>query len=187
MFAVGVTSEHVHGGRAISLDSTRGLHESETPRVPKMNPSRTKIAVGCTIAIAIPVLVIAAMIAGLYLKSFNDARMERHLTISQAIGEWRSSSAAEKASLTPAETDRRDMNSSAKMMACPFAIFVILGYFVPTVVAFRRKHPQILAIVVLNLFLGWTFLGWLGALIWALVANDEGSRSGAGQVRERQT
>lgn len=136
-----------------------------------MNPSRATIAVGCTIALAIPLLFIAAIIAGLFLKSFNDARVERHLTISQAIGEWRASSAAEAAGLTPAQRERRDMNASAKMMACPFAIFVILGYFVPTVVAVRRRHPQIVAIVVLNLFLGWTFLGWLGALIWALVKN----------------
>lgn len=134
-----------------------------------MSPSRAKIAVACTIALAIPVLLIAAMIAGLFLKSFNDARVERHLTISQAIREWRLSSAADDARLTPTQRERRDMNASAKMMACPFAIFVILIYFVPTFVAFRRRHPQIMAIVVLNLFLGWTFLGWLGALVWAFV------------------
>jgi hypothetical protein len=152
-----------------------------------MNSSNKKVALGCTIAAAIPVLVIAAMTAGLFLKSFNDARLQRHLTISQAIGEWWSSSAAHEAGLTPAERDRRDVNASAKMVACPFAMFVLLGYFVPTAVALRRRHPQIMAIVVLNLFLGWTFLGWLGALIWALVVTDDRNPSGPGQVQERLT
>jgi hypothetical protein len=152
-----------------------------------MNFSNTKILVGCAIAAAIPLLVIVAVTGGLFLKAFNDARLERHLTISQAIGEWRSSSAAEEAALTPAQTDRRDMNASAKIMACPFAIFLLLGYFVPTILAFRRRHPQIMAIVALNLFLGWTFLGWLGALIWALVVNNDGNESGAGQIQQKQT
>jgi hypothetical protein len=150
-----------------------------------MKSSRAKFAIGCTIALAIPFLSIVGTITGLFLKSFNDARVERHLTISQAIGEWRRSSAAEEAALTPAQRDHREMTASAKMMACPFAIFVLLGYFVPTVVAFRRKHPQVTAIVVLNLFLGWTFLGWLAALIWALVVSDDGKQSGAGQVQEK--
>lgn len=40
-------------------------------------------------------------------------------------------------------------------------------YFVPTIVALKREHHQWLAILVLNVVLGWTFLGWVGALIWA--------------------
>ena len=168
-----------------SRHTTARCHRNgKTVRAPEMNSSKAKIGLGCTLAIAIPVLVIVAVVGGLFLKTFNDARIERHLTIRQAIGEWRSSSAAEEARLTPAQRDRRDTNASAKMMACPFAIFVILGYFVPTVVAFRRRHPQIMAIAVLNLFLGWTFLGWLGALIWALVVSDDRNQPGAGHVRK---
>ena len=42
-------------------------------------------------------------------------------------------------------------------------------YFLPSIVAARRKHANnlIWGIFLLNLFLGWTFLGWLAALIWA--------------------
>ncbi|MBI3453824.1 MAG: superinfection immunity protein [Rhodospirillales bacterium] len=43
-------------------------------------------------------------------------------------------------------------------------------YFVPTVVAAGRAHHQTLAIFMLNLFLGWTFLGWVLALVWACTA-----------------
>jgi hypothetical protein len=42
-----------------------------------------------------------------------------------------------------------------------------LVYFVPSFVSVLNKHPQSNGITVLNLFLGWTVLGWVGALIWA--------------------
>jgi len=38
-------------------------------------------------------------------------------------------------------------------------------YFLPTFVA--RDHKNGNSIAVLNLFLGWTFLGWVVALVWA--------------------
>ena len=50
-----------------------------------------------------------------------------------------------------------------------FAIVLFL-YFIPAMVA--RKHKNHPAILVLNLLLGWTVLGWIGALIWALT--DDG-------------
>ena len=45
---------------------------------------------------------------------------------------------------------------------------IALGiYFIPSFVASDRGHHNTAAIVVLNLFLGWTFLGWVLALVWA--------------------
>ena len=32
-----------------------------------------------------------------------------------------------------------------------------------------RGHPSLIAIGLLNLLLGWTFLGWLGSLVWSLI------------------
>ncbi len=43
-----------------------------------------------------------------------------------------------------------------------------IGYFVPSVVALVRDHPSKGAIIALNILLGWTFLGWIGALVWSL-------------------
>lgn len=55
-----------------------------------------------------------------------------------------------------------------------FGLTVIaLLYLVPLTVAVRRQHRNRLAIGVLNVALGWTFIGWLGALIWACTANTE--------------
>ncbi|MBQ8476656.1 superinfection immunity protein [bacterium] len=47
-----------------------------------------------------------------------------------------------------------------------FVAFAI--YFVPVIVAHIRRHKNIAAIIVLNVFLGWTFFGWLAALLWSL-------------------
>jgi hypothetical protein len=41
------------------------------------------------------------------------------------------------------------------------------AYLLPTIVAAARGHRQTLAIFILNLFLGWSGLGWVAALIWA--------------------
>ena len=44
-------------------------------------------------------------------------------------------------------------------------------YFVPALVAWSNKHKNVQAICVLNFFLGWTFIGWVAALIWAFTDN----------------
>jgi hypothetical protein len=49
-------------------------------------------------------------------------------------------------------------------------LFITLSiYFLPTIIG-RRKHNST-SIFLLNLLLGWTFIGWIVALIWAL-SND---------------
>ena len=42
-------------------------------------------------------------------------------------------------------------------------------YFMPTIIAYVRDHHSVLAIFVANFFLGWTFLGWVGALVWSVM------------------
>jgi hypothetical protein len=45
---------------------------------------------------------------------------------------------------------------------------LLVAYFVPAIVAYLRHHHNENAIAVLNLLLGWTLLGWVAALVWAL-------------------
>jgi len=40
-------------------------------------------------------------------------------------------------------------------------------YFLPTIVATARKVPNVGSVFVINLFLGWTFIGWVVALAMA--------------------
>ena len=45
-------------------------------------------------------------------------------------------------------------------------------YFLPFGLAKYRKHHQSDAILLTNLLLGWTGLGWIAALIWAATATE---------------
>jgi hypothetical protein len=47
-------------------------------------------------------------------------------------------------------------------------IIGILVYFIPTMIAIARKHKNALAIFLVNFFLGWSFIGWVVALVWAV-------------------
>jgi hypothetical protein len=54
---------------------------------------------------------------------------------------------------------------------------IILGsvavYFTPTLVAFLRDHRYVWPIVVTNLFLGWTYVGWVAALAWSVAPKSD--------------
>ena len=49
-----------------------------------------------------------------------------------------------------------------------------IGYLLPWAIAIGRDHQHQWGIGFLNLFLGWTIIGWVVALVW-----------GMGQVRQR--
>src|SRR5580700_10785263 len=50
-------------------------------------------------------------------------------------------------------------------------VILFVPYWTPTIIAFRRTHPSKGGILVLNFFAGWTFAGWVVALVWALSDN----------------
>jgi hypothetical protein len=57
-----------------------------------------------------------------------------------------------------------------------FLILLLLFlYFIPAFVAGARGHQNATAIFVLNLFLGWSVLGWVIALVWAFTAVERPS------------
>ena len=49
------------------------------------------------------------------------------------------------------------------------ALFLLAVYFLPWIVANHRRHHNQAALFCLNLFLGWTLIGWVVALVWALL------------------
>jgi hypothetical protein len=48
----------------------------------------------------------------------------------------------------------------------------LLFYFVPTIAGRKKRNAQ--AIMLLNLLLGWTLVGWVVALVWAVAKEKEG-------------
>ena len=53
------------------------------------------------------------------------------------------------------------------------SIAILLFYFLPAIIGSNRKHNNALPIFLVNLFFGWTFLGWMIALIWASTNNTQ--------------
>jgi hypothetical protein len=43
-----------------------------------------------------------------------------------------------------------------------------VAYFAPLLIAFERRHRFLLTIGAINLAAGWTVLGWIAALVWAV-------------------
>jgi len=50
-------------------------------------------------------------------------------------------------------------------------VFGLGLYCLPTIVALIRKHANKSPIILVNLLLGWTLIGWAVALIWAFTDN----------------
>jgi hypothetical protein len=49
-------------------------------------------------------------------------------------------------------------------------LFLVL-YFIPTITANCRDHNNTSAIACVNILLGWTVIGWIGAMVWSLTDN----------------
>lgn len=50
----------------------------------------------------------------------------------------------------------------------PIFGFGFVLYFLPSIIAIARSKRDSVSIMVLNLLLGWTAIGWVIALVWAL-------------------
>jgi ABC-type Na+ efflux pump permease subunit len=61
--------------------------------------------------------------------------------------------------------------SLAVLIMALLAIFSLFFYFLPSIAGRRKRNAG--AIFILNLLLGWTFIGWVVALVWALCKDPE--------------
>jgi hypothetical protein len=55
----------------------------------------------------------------------------------------------------------------AHLFLFPFFGLPFVLYFLPSIIALARSKRDTLAIFLLNLFLGWSVIGWIVALVWA--------------------
>ena len=53
-----------------------------------------------------------------------------------------------------------------------FILFLIVLYWLPTLIAIVRQTHSALGVAMINFFLGWTVIGWFLALFWALAATN---------------
>lgn len=87
--------------------------------------------------------------------------------------------AEEKANAEIRALQRQKAERTESIMKVIFSIliFVIIAacitlYFLPAIVANKRKHQNAQAILVLNLFLGWSLIGWVISLVWAYTKTE---------------
>jgi hypothetical protein len=53
-------------------------------------------------------------------------------------------------------------------------LFLFILYIVPFLVAAARGHQSPAGVLVANLLIGWTIVGWLGLLIWVSIGANNG-------------
>jgi hypothetical protein len=71
------------------------------------------------------------------------------------------------------ETPRTPRTPQREAFSVLTACLLFLGlmlFFVPMFLACHRDHPNAIPITLVNVLLGWTFLGWVVALVWSCSA-----------------
>ena len=91
----------------------------------------------------------------------NGLRSNSHIYIRYA--------APKPVSTFPVKEDIPQQNNGLMGTILAVLIVGLPIYFLPVIVAINKKKKQEVAIGVLNLFLGWTFIGWVVALVWAVM------------------
>ncbi len=55
------------------------------------------------------------------------------------------------------------------ILTLPFALIGLALYFLPTIIAAARRAKNLVVILLVNIFAGWTVIGWIVALVWSIV------------------
>lgn len=70
------------------------------------------------------------------------------------------------------QTPPNQLNEFGTFVAASFFLLAPVLYFYPMYEAYIHKQPNFFSIFALNLFLGWTLVGWVVALVWAVKSQD---------------
>ena len=69
------------------------------------------------------------------------------------------------------KTKKETQGNNKKIVGVLIAVLTV-GYMLPFSIAYIEEKKNTSAIFALNFFLGWTLVGWVVSLVWAL-ANEE--------------
>jgi hypothetical protein len=58
-------------------------------------------------------------------------------------------------------------NAFGELIAFSLLLTAPALYMLPTFEASKRKHPKLSAVALLNIFLGWSLIGWVASIVWA--------------------
>jgi uncharacterized membrane protein len=66
-------------------------------------------------------------------------------------------------------------------------LVIIIIYFAPSFIAYSRNHLNRQVIYIINFLAGWTFVGWMVALVWSLMRSSATAKEkGASAQVEKQ-
>jgi len=71
-------------------------------------------------------------------------------------------------------------NTDAVFTGVILAIAGVLLYFLPLFIGWRRHVRHLGALAVVNVFTGWTLIGWVAALVMAVWPKEPVTRSAGG-------
>jgi len=60
-------------------------------------------------------------------------------------------------------------------MSIVIPMLFLMAYMFPTIIAASKGRSNVGAIAALNILLGWSVIGWIAALVWALT-NDKDAK-----------
>jgi 4-hydroxybenzoate polyprenyltransferase len=62
-------------------------------------------------------------------------------------------------------------NASVSLLVT-IVVVTVLIYFIPSFVALLRRHTYLKQVLVLNVILGWSTIGWVALLVWAFAGGE---------------
>lgn len=71
-------------------------------------------------------------------------------------------------SFSMGQTPSHQLNGFGKVVSLLFFLVAPALYLLPTYEAWVRKKDNLSAIALVNIFLGWSLIGWVVAMAWAL-------------------
>ena len=60
------------------------------------------------------------------------------------------------------------LNNNDPMVFALIVLTVFVIHFIPSVIAFANGHTRRKLILLLNVLMGWTVIGWVVLLVWAI-------------------
>jgi hypothetical protein len=74
------------------------------------------------------------------------------------------------------QRDQKNIGGASVEMIIAWCLVPLFGYFLPWAIAATRRKSNSLSIMLINLLLGWTFIGWVIALVMACAPHQVAAR-----------
>lgn len=70
------------------------------------------------------------------------------------------------------QTPPDGLNLFGKFISMLIFIVAPLLYVLPTIEAALKRHRSLVPIAIINVLLGWSFIGWVAAYVWSFIQGD---------------